>query len=84
MISGLNMKGKDMNEEEHIKAAQEAMGALKEHLAAIAKINKDAGRDEIWLVTSLRLNELKALHAKMGLDLLKYMPDVSIRGPGGR
>lgn len=73
-----------MTEEGLIAKAQEDMGSLKKGLAAIAKLNKDAGRDEVWLVTTLRLKELEALHAQMGLDLLKYMPDVSLRGPGGR
>jgi hypothetical protein len=33
-------------------------------------------------VTSEFLGELQALHARMGLALLKYYPDVSVRGPG--
>ena len=71
-----------MEESEHIAAAQKAMADLKDNLRAIVKINKDAGRDEIFLVARKRLSELEALHAQMGLDLLKYFPDVSVRGPG--
>lgn len=71
-----------MNESELIAAAQNHMAKLKECLAGIAKINKDAGRDKIWLVTVKRWRELEVLHAQMGLDLLKYFPDVSVRGPG--
>ena len=66
-----------MEESEHIAAAQKAMADLKDHLRAVVKINKDAGRDEIFLVARKRLSELEALHAQMGLDLLKYFPDVS-------
>ncbi len=73
-----------MTEAELIAKAQEDMGSLKKGLAAIAKLNKDAGRDEVWLVATKRLRQLEVLHADMGLDLLKYMPDVSLRGPGGR
>ncbi|MGL6208717.1 MAG: hypothetical protein ACRC14_02665 [Paracoccaceae bacterium] len=69
-------------ERELITEAQDAMGTLKALLGRIAKINKDAGRDEIWLVTTKRLRQLEVLHADMGLDLLKYMPDVDVRGPG--
>jgi hypothetical protein len=72
------------SENELITEAQEAMGVLKDRLGKIAKINKDEGRDEIWLVTTKRLRQLEVLHADMGLDLLKYFPDVSIKGPGGR
>lgn len=71
-----------MTEREHIDAAQKAMAELKDHLRAIVKINKDEGRDEIFLVATMRLRELEVLHAQMGLDLLKYFPDVSVRGPG--
>lgn len=71
-------------ERELITEAQEAMGVLKDRLGKVAKINKDEGRDEIWLVTTKRLRQLEVLHADMGLDLLKYFPDVSIKGPGGR
>jgi hypothetical protein len=67
---------------EHIEAAQKAMADLKENLRAVVKINKDAGRDEVFLVAKMRLSELEVLHAQMGLDLLKYFPDVSVRGPG--
>jgi hypothetical protein len=76
------MKGKTMTEDEHIAAAQKAMADLKDHLRAVVKINKDAGRDEIFLVAKMRLSELETLHAQMGLDLLKYYPEVSVRGPG--
>mgnify|MGYP003499960928 FL=1 len=69
-------------ERELIAEAQEAMATVKGNLAKIAKINKDEGRDEINLVTSEFLGELQALHARMGLALLKYYPDVSVRGPG--
>lgn len=72
------------SENELITEAQEAMGVLKDRLGKIARINKDEGRDEIWLVTTKRLRQLEVLHADMGLDLLKYFPDVSIKGPGGR
>lgn len=71
-----------MDELAHIEAAQKAMADLKDHLRAVVKINKDAGRDEVFLIAKKRLSELEALHAQMGLDLLKYFPDVSVRGPG--
>ena len=71
-----------MEEREHIEAAQKAMADLKDHLRAVVKINKDAGRDKVFLVAKMRLSELEALHAQMGLDLLEYFPDVSVRGPG--
>jgi hypothetical protein len=73
-----------MTEAKRIESAKKAMGELKADLRAIAEINRDAGRDEIWLVVSEHLAELEALHARMGLSILKYMPDVSVRGPGGR
>ncbi len=76
------MKGAKMTEHEHIEAAQKAMADLKDHLRAVVKINKDAGRDEAFLVAQKRLSELEALHAQMGLDLLQHYPDVSVRGPG--
>ena len=87
MVSIGNLQGLKMEESEHITAAvvvsaQKAMADLKDNLRAIVKINKDAGRDEIFLVARKRLSELEALHAQMGLDLLKYFPDVSVRGPG--
>jgi hypothetical protein len=71
-----------MTEIEHIEAAQGDMASLKLHLARIAKLNKEAGRDEINLVVTMRLRRLEVLHAEMGLDLLKYYPEVSVRGPG--
>ena len=82
MVSIGNLQGLKMEESEHITAAQKAMADLKDNLRAIVKINKDAGRDEIFLVAKMRLSELEALHAQMGLYLLKYFPDVSVRGPG--
>ena len=71
-----------MEESEHIEAAQKAMADLKDHLRAVVKINFAAGNSEVSLVAKKRLSELEALHAQMGLDLLKYYPDVSLRGPG--
>jgi hypothetical protein len=71
-----------MDELKLIEAAQVDMAGLKDKLAKIAKINKDAGRDEINLVTSELLADLQSLHARMGLALLKYYPAVSVRGPG--
>lgn len=69
-------------ERELIAEAQEAMGTLKDRLGKIALLNKEEGRDEIWLVATKRLRQLEVLHADMGLDLIKYFPDVSVRGPG--
>lgn len=71
-----------MEESEHITAAQKAMAGLKDNLRAIVKINWGAGNLKVALVAKKRLSELEALHAQMGLDLLKYYPDVSLRGPG--
>lgn len=82
------MTKKPLTEDDAIKNAQDAFGALKSALSTIQSINTDAGRFEAANAAMGLRGEVITLHTKATEALYKYYPEqagaIVTRGGGGR